>query len=229
MSPVGDERRGPAAQADLAGEIEPRESAFDMPPRGRQAERNDLDRQRKGPERPHQFARIDDHRHPLRGGGDDLLAQERAAAALDQPELEDRPRRRRRPSDRAPEARRASRAECRGSSPASSVASDVPTQMISRPPLTSLSDEIDELTRGRAAAEAELHPGLDEVERPPGRLPLSLISVRRCGHDLIDSRSPAPSRPDARISRKTALKLVRNGDARRRFARRPAAKRRFTG
>ena len=87
VSPVGDERRGPAAQADRAGEAEAGEGAFDMAARRREAEGNDLDRQRKGAEHANQLGRIGDHRHPLRGRGDDLLAQQRAAAALDQSQL----------------------------------------------------------------------------------------------------------------------------------------------
>ena len=87
MPPVGDERRGAAAQADRPGKADAGDGAFDMAPRRRKAERNDFDRQRKRPEHWDQLGRIGDHRHPLRGRGDDLLAQERAAAALDQPEL----------------------------------------------------------------------------------------------------------------------------------------------
>ena len=118
MAPVSDEGRGCAAQADRAGEAEIRESALDMAPCRREAERDDLDRQRKGAETGHEFARVGDHRHAPRGRGDDLLAQERAAAALDQPAARDRSRPRRRLSDRVRAARRASRAGCRALLPA---------------------------------------------------------------------------------------------------------------
>src|ERR1700722_705987 len=44
VSAVGDERRGPSAQADRPGPPEPREGAFNMLPGRREAERNDLNR-----------------------------------------------------------------------------------------------------------------------------------------------------------------------------------------
>ena len=40
-----------------------------------------------------------------------------------------------------------------------------------------LAHEIDELARGRAAAEPELHARADQLKRPFGRLPLSLVPV----------------------------------------------------
>src|SRR3984957_9550087 len=44
VSAVGDERRGPSAQADRPGQPELREGAFNMLPGRREAERNDLNR-----------------------------------------------------------------------------------------------------------------------------------------------------------------------------------------
>ena len=53
------------------------------PGRG-QAERNDLDRQRKAAETFDPFGFIGDHDHAIRGRGHDLFPQQRAAAALDE-------------------------------------------------------------------------------------------------------------------------------------------------
>ena len=72
---VGDERRGIAAQPHRSSQPELGEGALDMAPRRREAERNDLDRQRKGAELRDKLLRIRDHRHPPRRRGDDLFSQ----------------------------------------------------------------------------------------------------------------------------------------------------------
>src|SRR5580704_3787020 len=58
-----------------------------MAPGRCEAKWNDLDRQWKRAEPWHELGRIGNDDHALRGGGDDLLAQQRPAAALDQIEL----------------------------------------------------------------------------------------------------------------------------------------------
>ena len=58
-----------------------------MPRRRGEAEGHDLDRQRKGAEARNELARIGDDDHPSRRRRHDLLAQQRAAAALDQSQL----------------------------------------------------------------------------------------------------------------------------------------------
>ena len=57
-----------------------------------------------------------------------------------------------------------------------------------------VADEIDEVARGRARAEAEPHARLDEVERALRRLPFPLISVHARRHGL---RSPLFRPPGA--------------------------------
>src|ERR1700733_3588797 len=62
--------------------------------------------------------------------------------------------------------------------------------------------EIDELARGRAAAEPELHPWHNQLKRPLRGLPLSLVPVRHRGHALNCFRSlNAAARPRARKPR----------------------------
>ena len=56
------------------------------PLRRGQAERNNLNRQRKAAENIDPFGVVGDHDHAIRSGGHDLFAQQRAAAALDQVE-----------------------------------------------------------------------------------------------------------------------------------------------
>jgi hypothetical protein len=153
-----------------------------MPPRRRQAKRNDLDGQRKGAELMDELGGIGDDDHPFRGCGDDLLAQQRAPAALDQPKLGiDLVR----PVDRQIELqklvqRRYRNAEafclplgCFGRGDAANVETG----------FDPLANEVDEMARGRAGAEAELPAGPDKFKRALRRLLLSPIPVRRCGHD----------------------------------------------
>ena len=140
-----------------------------MPPGRRKPERNDLDRQRKGAEPRDDLGRIRDDDHPLRGGGDDLLAQQRAAAALDQPELGidlvGTVDRQIELWDLVQKLRRnAERLRLRLGRFGSGDAANVET---GRDPLP---DEIDEMVGGRTGAEAEPHPGRYQFERALGRL-----------------------------------------------------------
>ena len=103
MPAVGDEWRGGSAQTDRTGETNCLRQRVRYAAGLTQAERNNLDRQRKRAKLSDEFARIGDDRHPLRGRGDDLFAQQRAATALDQSELGIDSRPLRRPSDRVQE------------------------------------------------------------------------------------------------------------------------------
>ena len=130
--------------------------------------------------------RVGDDRHPPRGCGDDLLAQERAAAALDEPqfgidlvravdrqiEFRKLVQRRQRDAARFRLGRRRLRRR---------HAADVETGR------DFVADEIDEVARGCARAEAEPHAGLDESERALRRFPLPPFAVRARRHGL---RSP---------------------------------------
>ena len=130
-----------------------------------------------------------------RGGRDDLLAQQRAAAALDQPELADRSRRRRRRSDRARACRRVSSSGCRDRSPGRA---SPPTSRRSGPSKSGrdlLAQKVDEMARGRAGPEPEPHAWLDEIERLSGRLSLQTFAVFVRGHVSCPSSAfaiPAP-------------------------------------
>ena len=135
----------------------------------------------KAPSSGDELGRIRDNHHPFRGGGDDLLAQQRAAAALDQSELGiDFVR----PVNGQIELQKVvQRGDRNAEAPCltlsrfgSGDASNVKTRFDSLP------DEIDEMAGGRAGAEAEPHAGPHEFKRALGRLPLSPIAVRRCGH-----------------------------------------------
>src|SRR5271170_4281575 len=128
-----------------------------MAPGRREAKWNDLDRQWKRAEPWHELGRIDDDDHALRGGGDDLLAQQRPAAALDQIELGidfvgtvDRQVEFRQLVERR--ERNAERLRLRGRRLRGRDAANVETRF------DPFAHEIDELPRGRAAAEPELHP-----------------------------------------------------------------------
>src|SRR5580704_18658157 len=171
-----------------------------MAPGRREAKWNDLDRQWKRAEPWHELGRIGDDDHALRGRGDDLLAQQRPAAALDQTELGiDFVG----PVDRQVELRNvvkcsernAKRLRLRGRRLGGRDTADV------EPCFDLFAHEIDELARGRAAAEPELHARSDQLKRPFGRLPLSLVPVWRRGHALNCFRSlnaAARSRADNR-------------------------------
>src|SRR5580704_12323622 len=159
-----------------------------MAPGRREAKWNDLDRQWKRAEPRHELGRIGDDDHALRGGGDDLLAQQRPAAALDQTELGiDFVG----PVDRQVELRNvvkcsernAERLRLRGRRLGGRDTADIEARF------DLFAHEIDELARGRAAAEPELHARSDQLKRPFGRLALSLVPVWRRGHALNCFRS----------------------------------------
>ena len=97
MTAVGDEGRALAhPQRQRAGKAERGRRAADRELGRPEAEAVDLDRQRKGAERVDALRAVGDHDHALRCRGDDLLAQQRAAAALDRARARRRSRRRRR-------------------------------------------------------------------------------------------------------------------------------------
>ncbi len=129
-----------------------------------QAELNDLDRQRKGPENGDFLAAVGDDHHAFAGIGHDLLAQQRRAAALDQPKFRiefvgavDRQiefrglvQRGQRDAGMFGEAARRLRGR---------DADHVETRLHPH------AQEFDEMGGGRAGAEAEPHSGTDEFER----------------------------------------------------------------
>ena len=74
VAAVGHERLGFAPQSDRTREFKSGDCAFNVTARGREAERNDLDRQWKSAEAAHEFRRVGDHRHPPGGRRDDLFS-----------------------------------------------------------------------------------------------------------------------------------------------------------
>ena len=125
------------------------------------------------------------------GGSDDLFTQQRSAAALDQPELGidlvgavDRQIEFRNFVQRS--KRNAERLRLRFRRLRRRDTMHVETRF------DSFAHEIDEEARGRPAAEPELHPRPDQLQRPLGRLALSLVPVRRrghCAHSLLFVRT----------------------------------------
>ncbi len=181
VSPVSDERRRPSAQTDRPGEAKLAAARsicrrVDARPKGTTSTGSG-----KAPSSATSLVESAITDHPFRGGGDDLLAQQRAAAALDQSELGiDFVR----PVDRQIELQKVVQRGDRNA--------EAPRLTLSRfgggdasngkTGLDPLPDEIDEMAGGRAGAEAEPHAGPHEFKRALGRLPLSPIAVRRCGH-----------------------------------------------
>ena len=141
---------------------------FDQPHRRQQPEAHNLDGKRKDAERADQLALVGDHHHAVGRGGDDLLAQQRAAAALDQPklivdlvgaidgEIEMRRLVERGERDVEPLGLGARRI---GGGDAEHV------QALA----DALAERGDEACRGRAGAKPKPHPVLDEIERGAGR------------------------------------------------------------
>ena len=119
----------------------------------------------KAPSRGTSLVEFGDDDHALRGGGDDLLPQQRAAAALDQIELgidfvgpvDGQIEFRNVVESSERNAERLRLRFCRLRSP---DAADIETRF------DPLAHEIDELARGRAAAEPELHARSDQLKRP---------------------------------------------------------------
>jgi len=86
---IGDERRAILVKTldNLALAAGLRGHGLDHAARRGEAEGHHLDGERKPPERLHQFAIVGDDHHLIGRGRHDLLAQQRTASALDQPQL----------------------------------------------------------------------------------------------------------------------------------------------
>ena len=108
VAAVRDESMAVLVLAELAGPaLRGDGGRLDRAPRRGKAERHHFDRQRKAAEHRHPFASSAITTMRAGGRGDDLFAQQRAAAALDQASGPGRSRRRRRRSGRARASRRA--------------------------------------------------------------------------------------------------------------------------
>ena len=153
--------------------------------RRRQAERNHFDRQRKTAENFDPFGIVGDHDHAIRGAGNDLLAQQRTAAALDdiergidfvgavdgQVEPVDIVER----GQRNAASHRIVAGRLRGRH-----AHDIES---AAHPLT---EQFDKMLRGRAGAEPELHAVANLLERTCRRLPFQCVHV----HVQTSAREP---------------------------------------
>src|SRR5258708_6840938 len=86
VATIGDKSMAVSAISDthLPGSATCREPLPHCPPRRREPKRNDLDRQREAAESRDPFRIVGDHNHAIRRGSDDFFAQQRSAAALDQ-------------------------------------------------------------------------------------------------------------------------------------------------
>ena len=195
MAAVGDEdraaRRARGAVRSGRGNQESARRARYGARVAREAERDDLDRQGEGAEPRDKFGGVGDDDHALGGGGDDFLAQQRAAAALDE-------------TQRAVDfvgavdrqvefgtiveggERNAGSAWACAPSPR-----EVGTPTIDRPALHALAEQIDEMARGRAGSQPELHAGLDKFKRAAGGFALQLFEIlQRRRHPLRRRRRP---------------------------------------
>ena len=186
----------PCRTASLARTRRSRKRAASIAaPRRAEPERHDLDRQRKAAERRHPFALVGDHDHACRGGRHDLLAQQRAAAALDQGEIG---------IDlvgavdgqvEIGRSRRAWSAACRSAPHRRASPPRSARRSTLRPARDPLAQQLDEMLGGRAGAEAELHAVAHLFQRARRGLPLQLVHVhvraRLSGQECLQVSSVA--------------------------------------
>jgi hypothetical protein len=144
--------------------------------RRRQAERDDLDRQRKAAENIDPFGIVGDHDHAIRRRGNDLFAQQCASATLDEVEpgvdfvgaidgqIEPIDIVERGQPNAAPHRIGAGRFRGRH-------ADDI------KPGANPFAEKFDEMLRGRAGAEAEPHAVAHMFERTGRRLPFQFIHI----------------------------------------------------
>src|SRR3954447_6154246 len=178
VAAIGDENVAMLAVSNhhLPGKAGLRKHFADGPPCRRPAKRNHLYRKRKATESLHPFGLICDHYHAIRRRGDDLLAQQRAAATLDQVERSvefvraiDREVQpvdllQRGQRNAAPCRIRAGCFRCRHADHFQSRANP-------------FAQELNEMLRRRAGAETELHAVLHLLERARCGLPLQSVHV----------------------------------------------------
>ena len=145
--------------------------------RRRQAERNDLDRQREAAEKFDPFGIVSDHDHAIRGRGDDFFAQQRAAAALD--EIERRIDFVRAIDGKIEPIHVIERGQWNAAAHRLSAscfrrrhADDV------EPGANPFAEQLDKMLRGRSGAEAKLHAVAHMFERTGRRLPFQSVHIQ---------------------------------------------------
>src|SRR5690606_19518016 len=135
----------------------------------------DLRRQREAAERIDELARIGDDNHPVGGGGDDLFAQQGAAAALDEVhagvdlvgavdgEVE------------AVEGVEVGKGNAEGAGlPVGGLGGGDAEDL--EAVADALAEQVDEVAGGGAGAEAETHAGADVAQRHGGGLTLHFLA-----------------------------------------------------
>src|SRR5450631_773438 len=186
VAAIGDKNVAVPGLSDrhLPGNAAFRKCPADGPPRRGQAERNDLDWQRKAAENLDPFGIIGDHDHAIRRRGHDLFAQQCAATALDEVERGiDFIRaidRQIEPIDVIERGQRNAAAHGIGAGRLRRRhADDV------EPGANPFAQQLDKMLRGRTGAEAELHAVGHEFERAARRLPFQFV------------HAPMPEKSDA--------------------------------
>ncbi len=169
---------GPGRERDRAVTSGLGGNRLDQPHRRHQSEAHHLDRQREQAERRDQLALVGDHHHPVRRRGHDLLAQQRAAAALDHAQLivdlvgaVDRQIELRRLVERGQRD-----AELLGLHPRGLRGRDADHVQALR---HLLAQRRDEAGRRRSGAKAKPHPVGDEIERGAGGAFLELVRLEQ--------------------------------------------------
>ena len=145
------------------------------------------------PKRIDPFGFVGNHDHAFRSRGDDLLAQQRAAAALDQVERADRSRRRRRPSGRADRPRSSVVSGTPQRSASARVTSDVGTPTTFRPALHRArpATRRNAWQSSRCRARAACRRGPAPAPRAAACSSVHPMLIRRV-HPLSRGRNPRP-------------------------------------